>query len=109
MSGGRLWASFWEAFGDPGVTFSGFCMVPERVWNFVGHRGDQTWMTGSAGTAVDVLVTCDSYNGRRAWEEGGEKSSQVLALWVSAWLSVYFLMVQFSSILFTVFVFLQCL
>ncbi len=30
-------------------------------------------MTGSAGTAVDVLVTCDSCNGRRVWEEGGEK------------------------------------
>ena len=32
-------------------------------------------MTGSAGTAVDVLVTCDSSNGRRVWEEGGEISA----------------------------------
>ena len=53
MSGGGLRASFWEAFADPGVTLSGFFKVQERV-------GDQTWMTGSAGTAVDVLVTCDS-------------------------------------------------
>ena len=34
-------------------------------------------MTGSAGTAVDVLVSCDSSNGRRVWEEGGEKSSPI--------------------------------
>ena len=60
VSGGRLGASFWEAFGDPGVTLSGFFRVPERGWNFDRHLGDQTWMTGSAGTAVDVLVTCDS-------------------------------------------------
>ena len=32
-------------------------------------------MTGSAGAAVDVLVTCDSSNGRRVWEEGGEISA----------------------------------
>ena len=44
MSWGRLWASFWEAFGDPGFTLSGFFRVPERGWNFDGHLGDQTWI-----------------------------------------------------------------
>ena len=34
-------------------------------------------MTGSTGTAVDVLVTCDSSKGRRVWKEGGEKFVQV--------------------------------
>ena len=32
---GKLWASFWEAFGDPGFTLSGFSKVPER---------DKTWI-----------------------------------------------------------------
>ena len=41
---GKLWASFWEAFGDPGVTLSGFFRVPERGWNLDGHLGDQTWI-----------------------------------------------------------------
>ena len=41
---GRLWASFWEAFGDPGVTLAGFFRVPERGWNLDGHLGDQTWI-----------------------------------------------------------------
>ena len=44
VSGGRLWASFWEAFGDPGVTLSGFFRVPERGWTLDGHLGDQTWI-----------------------------------------------------------------
>ena len=34
-------------------------------------------MTGSAGTAVDVLVTCFSYTGRRVWQEGGGKSAPI--------------------------------
>ena len=29
-------------------------------------------MTGSAGTVLDVVVSCDSSNGRRVWGEGGE-------------------------------------
>ena len=41
---GRLWASFWEAFGDPGVTLSVFFRIPDRGGNLDGHLGDQTWI-----------------------------------------------------------------
>ena len=34
-------------------------------------------MTGSAGTVLDVMVECDSSNGRRVWGEGGEILRQV--------------------------------
>ena len=64
--------SFWGAFGDPGITLSGFLGYRKDVGILTDTVGDQTWMTGSAGTAVDVLVTCDSSKGRRVWEEGGE-------------------------------------
>ena len=58
-------------------------------------------MTGSAGTAVDVLVTCDSSNGRRVWEEGGEIFGPVRQKWLD---SIFFL-VRFSSISFYRFLF----
>ena len=57
MSRGRLWASFWEALGDPGVTFSRFEAIGKRsefqqisddfvcCWGGVpksrGHRGSE--------------------------------------------------------------------
>ena len=53
-------------------------------------------MTGSAGTAVDVLVSCDSSNGRRVWEEWGRKIASDSSLWVSAWISVNFFRVSKS-------------
>ena len=31
LSRGRLWASFWEALGDPGVTFSRFEAIGKRL------------------------------------------------------------------------------
>ena len=31
MSRGMLWASFWEALGDPGVTFSRFEAIGNRL------------------------------------------------------------------------------
>ena len=69
--GGGLRPSFWEAFGDPGVTLSGFFRVPERGWNFDGHRGDQTWMTGSALRRGTFWLNTIVSKGRRVWEEGG--------------------------------------
>ena len=66
---------FWEAFGDPGVTLSGFFRVPERGWSFDGHRGDQTWMTGSALRRGTLWLNTILSKGRRVWEEGGERST----------------------------------
>ena len=31
-------------------------------------------MTGSAGTAMDVIIYAIAFNRRGVWEEGGEKS-----------------------------------
>ena len=36
VSRGRIWASFWEAFGDHRITFLCFLGVPERCWNLDG-------------------------------------------------------------------------
>ena len=71
MSGERLWVSFWKAFGDPGVTVSGFFRVQEGGWNFAGHLGDQTWMTGSALRRGTFWLNTIVSKGGRVWEEGG--------------------------------------
>ena len=81
VSGERLRASFWEAFGDPGFTLSGIFRVPERGWNFDGHLGDQTWMTGSAFRCWTLWLNTIVSKGRRVWEEGGEKSPPMEHAW----------------------------
>ena len=65
-------------FGRLLVTFGSLCpvffRVPERGWNFSGHLGDQTWMTGSAFRCWTLWLNTIISKGRRVWEEGGEIS-----------------------------------
>ena len=55
-------------------------------------------VTGSAGTAMDVLVTCFSKKGRRVWEEGVQKFSPMGELGVYArHFGFFFLFLIFSK------------
>ena len=76
--------------------------VPERGWNFDGHHGGQNLMTGSAGTAVDVLVTCFSKKGGGSGRRGVKILPQLVtlvSLWVSDWIAGDFQAVGLSYFL----------
>ena len=65
-------------------------MVMERGWNFAGHLGDQTWMTGSAFRCGTSWLNTIVSKGRRVWEEGCEISPQVGRNWVTEWNAVVY-------------------
>ena len=63
MSGGRLWASFWEAFGDPGITLSGF----------LGYREELGILTDTLGTRLGFYYIFDGF-----WEPLGTNFGVIL-------------------------------
>ena len=55
VSHGRLWALFWQAFGDPGLTFSRFLGYRKEVGFFIDFR----WILAPWGHPVPSKFTRD--------------------------------------------------